>query len=440
MISLRRSALLWMTGLLTAVGAIAFVIAYETARREAADFLDGQLRQIALNAGEGFQEIAAPGANHDPEDEFIINIWSVTGTPLRKPSSGVELPRLSNPGFSTIVAGGEEWRVYLASDGRRTVQAGQRMIVRDEMAEAAAIQAGAPVLVAIPLAWLVVGWSLNRMLGRLAGLAKSIAARGTDRRDPLPVSDVPIEVLPLVEAMNGLTVRLQEAVAQQKRFVSDAAHELRTPLAALQIQIDNLRTAATAEQSERMLEMHAGIRRASVLVEQLLRMARLEETTDDAATETIDLTELVTQCVANFVHLASSKGVEIGMSRRDPALISGSPGELTMLFGNLIDNAIRYTPAGGAVDVAVVRAGRSNVVEITDTGCGVAAEHLPRLFDRFFRAAPPDIEGSGLGLSIASAVAKRHGLRIGLESRVDGSGVRVRVSTAEPDQANLIHS
>lgn len=440
MTSLRRSALLWMTALLAVVGALAFAIAYEMARREAADFLDGQLRQVALNAGEGLAEIAVPTAKLDPEDEFVINIWNAAGESVRKPANGIELPRQVNLGFSSIVADGEEWRVYLASDGRRTVQAAQRMSVRDEMAESAAIQAGVPVLGAIPLAWLVIGWALNRVLGGLSGLAQNIAARATDCRDPISVLGVPMEVLPLVEAMNSLAVRLQEAVVQQQRFVSDAAHELRTPLAALQVQIDNLQATAKAEQAEPMLEIRAGIRRASMLLDQLLRMARLEEPTDDAATEAIDLTELVTQCVANFVYLASSKGVDLGMSRRDSASISGSSSQLRMLFGNLIDNAIRYTPAGGVVDVSVLRVDRSTVVEIADTGCGIAAEHFPRLFDRFFRAAPPNIEGSGLGLAIAGAVAKRHDLRIALENRADSSGVRVRVSTMESDHADLICS
>lgn len=440
MISLRRSALIRMTFLLGAVGVVAFVIAYEIARREAADFLDGQLRQIALNAGEGLVETSSPLVKQDPEDEFVIDIWNAAGERLRRPANGITLPRQPKPGFSTISAFGENWRVYLASDGDRTVQAAQRISVRDEMAEAAGIQAGIPILVAIPMAWLVIGWSLGQALGRLAALAQDIAQRGTDRKDPIPTAGMPIEVLPLVEAMNGLTARLQQAIEQQRRFIADAAHELRTPLAALQVQIHNLHTWAAGEQSGPVAEIRDGVRRASVLVDQLLRMARLQEPVEDAARERVDLADLVTQCVADFVPVASAKGVDLGMVDRDPATILGSSSQLKMLFGNLIDNAIRYTPAGGTVDVSVQQSGTAIAVEVVDTGRGVASEDLPRLFDRFFRAAPAEIEGSGLGLSIVEAVAKQHGLHVDIANRTDRCGLRVRVSNSATSAIDLIRS
>jgi two-component system OmpR family sensor kinase len=277
MISLRRSALIWMTVLLAAVGVVAFLIAYKIAESEAADFLDGQLRQIALNAGGGPGDLSEPEVKVDPEDEFAIEIWDTAGASLRKSSNDVILPRQSATGFTTIRFRDELWRVHQISGRHQTVQVGQRMRVREEMAEAAAIQAGIPILIAIPLAWLVVGWSLGQMLARLARLAQDIAQRGTDRKDPIPSEGVPIEVLPLIKAMNSLVVRLQTAVEQQQQFVSDAAHELRTPLAALQIQIDNLYAWTGGERSGPAFEFRAGVRRASALVDQLLRMARLQE-------------------------------------------------------------------------------------------------------------------------------------------------------------------
>jgi len=279
------------------------------------------------------------------------------------------------------------------------------------------------------LAWLVIGWALGQVLGRLKDFAGEIAARGVDNREQIPVAGVPSEVRPIVEAMNVLTNRLQHALDQQKRFVSDAAHELRTPLAALRIQIDNLRATAGNDPSSLISDLHAGVSRATALVEQLLRLARSENTTGQTRRETVDLSELVTQSVADFVPLADAKGIDLGITKRDPVVVQGWPTDLKMLFGNLLDNAIRYTPAGGSVDVSVRRNGHSVAVEILDTGCGVAGADIPRLFDRFFRAAPVDVEGSGLGLSIADAVAKRHRLAIQIENRTDRAGLRVRVSS-----------
>lgn len=427
MTSLRRSALIWMTVLLTVVGGLAFVIAYQLARYEASGFLDDQLRQIALNAGDGLAKATVSTAVDDPEDQFVITIWAPSGALLHSVPDTISLPRQPAPGFATIRAAGHKWRVYLASDAHRTVQVGQRLKIREEMAEAAAFQAGVPILVVIPLTWLVVGWALGQMLSRLTTLADQIAKRTVDNREIIPAAGVPTEVLPLVDAMNILSNRLQQALELQKRFVSDAAHELRTPLTALQIQIDNLGSQATDNQSKLVNDLRAGVGRASGLVEQLLRLARAEEITGTAIPESINLSDLITQCVADFVPLAAAKGIDFGLTSAEAVMILGWPADLKMLFDNLIDNAIRYTPEGGSVDVSLTRRGDTFAIEVIDTGCGVDEADIPRLFDRFVRAAPVDIEGNGLGLAIAAAVAVRHRLMIEIQNRGDCRGLRVLV-------------
>jgi len=434
MTSLRRSALIWLSILLTAVGLTAFAVSYEMGRREAADFLDGQLRQIALNAGEGISDTTASPGSHDREDEFVIEIWSPAGELVRKTPFVSEIPRIDRPGYATIEAGGEAWRVYLARDAQRSVQVAQRVRVRQEMAEFAGLQAGVPILILMPLTWLLFSWLLGRLTGRLQRLAEAIAKRGLDSRDPVPAADVPAEVLPLVEGMNVLTGRLQDALDKQKRFVADAAHELRTPLAALQIQIDNL--SATTHQAAAAGELHSGLDRARKLVEQLLRLARTEDAAGAQTWEMIELSAFVKQCVADFIPLAEEKGIDLGVVKADTTTISGSRADLALLFGNLIDNAIRYTSSGGSVDVSVIRTASGFSVEVTDTGCGVAEADIHRLFDRFFRAAPPDVEGSGLGLSIAAAVATRHALSIDIANRKDANGLIVRVSNKPSDALN----
>ena len=426
--SLRRTALMWMTVLLAIVGIAAFGLTYELARREANGFLDAQLRQIALNAGDGLPDAAAPSVKHDPEDDLVINVWSADGGPIRRAVNAIALPRQTKQGFATISALGENWRVYQASDGHRTVQVAQRISVRQEMAETAALQAGVPILVVIPLAWLVIGWSLGHLLGRVTKLARMVSERGTENREHISVAGVPAEVRPLVNAMNALTDRLQLALEQQKRFVADAAHELRTPLAALHLQTDNLRARSQPSEAGLVDELGGGIRRASALVEQLLQLARSDEAAPHTPAQMLDLTELVTQCVADFVPIAAARNVDLGMGATDAAALSGHPADLTVMFGNLIDNAIRYTPEGGAVDVSVRRGQGAATVEILDAGCGVAEADIPRLFDRFFRSAANDAQGSGLGLAIAASIARQYGLEIRIENRLDRTGLRVSVS------------
>ena len=428
MTSFRRTTLLWMTVLLAFVGAIAFAVSFEVARQEAGNTLDDQLRQVAMNVGDGPLELHGPTVKHDAEDDFIIMVWDAAGKQLHPSKNGLILPRQTIQGLATVTALSEDWRVYTASDTRQSVQVAQRMSVRLEMAETAGLQAGLPVLVVIPLAWFVIGWSLSRVLNQTSKLAQSIALRSTNSRELIPVEGVPSEIRPLVDAMNVLTDRLQQALEQQKRFVSDAAHELRSPLTALHLQLGNLQSLTHGDHADLVNELGNGIRRAAAMVEQLLRLARSDESSPRPNRIVLDLTELVTQCVADYIHVATAKNVDLGMGARDSATLSGWPSDLKMLFGNLIDNAIRYTPAGGSIDVSVINHNGSPIVEVLDTGCGVLKADIPRLFDRFFRSAPIDIEGSGLGLSIADAVAKRHGLTIQISNRTDRPGLRVCVA------------
>jgi two-component system OmpR family sensor kinase len=430
MISIRRAALIWMTAVLTVVGVVAFIAAYVIAQQEAADFLDGQIRQIAMNVGDSAILAPAPTEPQDPEDELVVEVWSHTGAILRRTPNAPSVPRLDAAGFATIEAGGVSWRVYQARDASRTVQIAQQMEVRREIAASAAIQAGIPILILIPLVWLVVGWSVGQLTGRLQRLAESIAGKSLDSRAPVSTVNVPTEIVPLVEAMNGLTNRLRDALDQQKRFVADAAHELRTPLTALQIQVDNLDARHNDADPASTTMLRDGLARARRLVEQLLRLAHSDELENASAREVIELSDVVTQCVADMITIAESKDVDLGIVQSEPVSIMGSHGDLSHLFGNLIDNAVRYTSKGGVVNVSIQRLGGRFVVEVTDTGPGVAEADIPRLFDRFFRAAPLDIEGSGLGLAIAASAASYHGFQIEIVNRSDRQGLIARVSGA----------
>jgi len=430
--SLRRAALSWMTALLTAVGLVTIVVSYWYARSEAAEFLDGQLRQIALNAGPGMLSAIAPGAaDRDPEDQFAITIRDSEGRVVHQSLPQESIPQQSQPGFSDVQAAGRLWRVYMARSGDRTVQVAQRDTVRAEIADSAALGAAAPVLIVIPLSWLVVGWALNRVLGPLSDVADDIAARSASATEPISLTRVPSEVRPLVESMNGLIARLRAAVEAQKRFVADAAHELRTPLATMQIEVDNLRAAASVDQDDRVTALALGVKRASALADQLLELARLDEPAP-AQRSPLDFSALVLDCVGGCAPLADRKGVDLGASVSPALQVNGVENELRALLTNLIDNALRYTPSGGKVDVSLrVNDGRL-AAEILDTGPGLPKGSEARVFDRFYRGGWGESEGAGLGLPIARRVAERHGLTLTVENRGDGvSGVLARLAGPE---------
>ncbi|MFD9901991.1 ATP-binding protein [Mesorhizobium sp. NPDC059025] len=426
-ISIRRTAFILLAGLMAAIGICAAAGSYLLARREAADFLDNQLRQVALYVGD---TPSAPGTDpdgpgtHDPEDDFIVQVWDASGKPLRQSHPAITIPRQAASGFRDLPGVGYDWRVYTLATAKRTVQISLRMDVRQELATSAALQAALPIVVLIPLSLLMLGWIIDRIMARLDRLAVTVASRNPTADDPVPIDDVPREVIPFVSAINQSLARLRALLEQQQRFISDAAHELRTPLSALQIQIDNLRhNDRDGRFAQRLTEIEAGIGRATGLVAKLLRLARYDAPSSSPPPQPVDLAQLAVDVVAQLTPLAESRSIDLGITRRDEAVAHGVPADLEIILGNLIENALHYTPPGGSVDVAVEVAGQEARIEVRDTGPGIPQDDLARVFERFFRARPQDAEGSGLGLAIARAAAQRNNARLSLANREDGSGL-----------------
>ncbi|AZG78811.1 ATP-binding protein [Methylocystis rosea] len=429
MTSLKKTILVWTAFTLLAIGAIDAAVSYWRASKEADDFLDGQLRQIALNIGDlPAEAVNAPHTQIEPEDDLLIEVRKKNGDIVRSPGDSIELPISDVSGFSVITAGGIDWRAYTLHGRKRAVVVAQQLIVRRELAERAAIGVAAPIAVTIPMAWIIVSWAMARVFDRLSEIGRSIQARGPDRLDPIPVSDVPSEVLPLIDGMNELLARLTKALDQQQQFVSDAAHHLRTPLSALYIQLENLRMILDPSGSGRDFdEMNQGLRRASKLVDQLLRLARFDDPQKDLRFESIDISEVLISCIADQIPIAAAKGIDLGVKALLPGRVRGSRDDLAVLFNTILDNAIRYTPTGGSVDVSVRRADERIEIEICDSGPGVEEQYLPKLTERFFRSPDAAGEGTGLGLAIVAAIAKQHSFDLTISNRPESGGLCVAI-------------
>lgn len=249
-------------------------------------------------------------------------------------------------------------------------------------------------------------------------------------RDPtnlaaLETSDVPVEILPLVGSLNTLLVRLEQALTNERRFTADAAHELRTPLAALKTQAQVARRADNAAQRDAALEnLILGTDRATHLVEQLLTLARLDPEGESAVLkETCDLAALARRILADQTPTALSKHIELELTGLESVPITGNSAMLGILLRNLVDNAIRYTPSGGRVAVSVV----ANRLEVTDSGPGIPEQEKQRVFDRFYRVLGTEASGSGLGLSIVQRIVDHHGAKLILETGEQGKGLSVTV-------------
>ena len=436
MTGLRSRLLAWLLGLLTLMAGLAGVVAYISDRDEVDETLDTQLRQIALNVG----GVDFPVGSHagddvsiDPEDEFVVTVWDGAGAPHSSDPS-FRTARPAEAGYANFETATETWRGYARVVGDKTIQVAQRMTVRDEFAANSAARAVLPIAALIPLSWLLVGWVVGRVLRPVRGVTDQLRRWGKDESNPLSLADVPDEILPLALATNDLVTRLQAQLEFRERFISDAAHELRTPLAALQLQASNLAASLPSPEQEALLgEMVSGVRRMSGLVGKLLELARADSSVRLCKPVLVDLSEAAAAALEDVMPLAGVKEIDIGVVAADPGLILADPDELRTLIGNLVDNAVRYTPKGGVVDVAITGAEAQVVLEIRDTGPGIPKESTEQVFGRFVRL-PGSEEGSGLGLSIVKAIADRCGARIVLDSRHDRSGLVARVSfdRAEP--------
>lgn len=437
MTSLRGRLLIWLIGLLTAMGVLAGIAAFMLDRNEVDEALDAQLKQIALNVGMTDFPMAAregDGVALDPEDEFVVTIWDAAD---RRHSSDPSFlaPRPLGAGYAEFTTAGETWRAYARLDRGRTIQVAQRTVVREEFAANSALRAVLPIAALVPLSWLLVGWIVGRVLAPLHAVTDELRQWGKARTKPLALADVPAEILPLALATNDLVTRLQAQIEFRQNFISDAAHELRTPLTALRLQAGNLSgSAASSEQAALIKDMEEGVRRMSSMVGQLLKLARADAAAAIRSPAPVDLDRAIAASVQDVLPLATAKAIDIGMTTPFAQAVLADPDDLRTLIGNLVDNAVRYTPRGGCVDLAVERAGHEIIFEVRDSGPGIPEPLLDRVFERFVRVAGSDVEGSGLGLPIVKAIAERCGARVALVNRQDCAGLvaRVRFSSASP--------
>lgn len=432
--SLRWSSLIAVAAVLLVVGIGAAFASYFAVRREAHRFLDKQLQQVAVYALDARSLRPAIKSARNREDDLLVQVWDDASTPMRSTNPAIAMPRGGGTGFSNETAVGRDWRVYTLIEGGRTVQIAQQIEARTELAEHAALGAVLPIIILIPVAWLFLGLVIYLVMRPLGRVAATLSERSAADTMPIPVTGVPSEVLPLVAAMNALLSRLQQTMDRQRRFISDAAHELRTPLAALSLQIGNLRPLARgAALNGRLDDLEAGARRATHLTNQMLQLARLESGAGGRQYQPVDLGALAEACVTDLEPIARARGLHLNLRRNGEVPLAGDARELRTLLTNLIDNALHYTPPGGEVTVETVDEGRRGI-RIADTGPGLDPDLLGRVFERFFRAAPQHVEGTGLGLAIARSIADGHGIALTLANRADRSGLVAKLLvSARPD-------
>jgi two-component system OmpR family sensor kinase len=421
--TIRRQLLIGLLGatLFCVLGAGASL--YRSLRMETNELADLQLRQLAVAPESGLP------AAEDPEEEFVLQSWDEQGVHVLHVSHDMKpLANHAVRGFTTVKIDGHHWRLYGEQRRGLYVQVGQPLAVRNKLAAGMALRAGAPLVVfALVLGALLV-IVVGRALRPLDRLAQAVEGRSASALEPLPTNDLSPELQPVALALNSLMQKFEEAMTAQRTFVADAAHELRSPLTALKLQLQLVERAVTDEtRALALAKLDERLDRSTHLVRQLLSLARHESTLAATQRKPVDLGRLLESVVADHSTLAESRNIDLGIEAPCQLVIDADEDALRVLLNNLVDNALRYTQEGGRVDLQACREDGRPLLRVRDNGPGVPLEYRSRLFDRFFRPDGQQAWGAGLGLSIVRNIADHHQAEIVLSDGLEGRGLSVSV-------------
>jgi signal transduction histidine kinase len=411
--SIRRHLVLWLLGTLVLGIAAVALGTYYAAVRQIGTLFDDELRQIAqaVHLREDWAETGNVRIARE-DVAFAVRAYDDGGRVFFEsglPSLPADTPKTLDAGLSIVETADGPWRVYTHVTPEGVVQVAQPEAIRDALARELSLRMLLPELLFIPVLAALVGWILKRALAPLDQTSARVRERDAARLDPLPTAGVPSELAPLVEQINALLARLAASLETQRRFVADAAHELRSPVAALALQVQLAeRAQSDAARAAALAELKLGIARTGRLVHQLLDLARLEPGVPSEVPGPVNLAEVAREVIGSFAAAADSKRVDLGADAPTQVLVTGSASELRSLVANLVDNALRYAPANSAVTVSLRETNGAVALAVEDSGPGIPSLERERVLRRFQRVAGDSTAGSGLGLPIAKAIVERH--------------------------------
>ncbi|RIK94398.1 MAG: hypothetical protein DCC73_07530 [Proteobacteria bacterium] len=433
--SIKRRMLVILLGIFAVVWMSVATITFMNVRREVRDVFDAQLAQaarvLATLVRDEVKEFGEDGSIaddalsiqiHDLEPDFMFQVL-LNNTVVMRSQSAPLAPIWDRPGYKSLEESGNRWRVlrYQAAGNPAVIIVGGRRTERTRLVQSVAIEAMWPLLLALPVLALATLVGIRQALLPLRRVRDDIRRRTPEELGPVDTSTVPKEISRVIIALNALFARLVEALERERRFTSYAAHELRTPLAALKTQAHVALAARDDRQRQKAVEnIAAGVERTAKLVEQLLTLARLDPPHAELRRDAVDLGAAVRDVVGGLRDIANANNITLVVDVHDGAVIEGDHAAITILARNLIDNALRYTPAGGQVSVTVACADAAAILTVSDSGPGIPEGERRAVFERFYRMVGSKAEGSGLGLSIVQRIAELHKAAIDLANRPEG--------------------
>jgi len=425
--SIRRTLLLWLSLGITIGIALAALLVYMQAREQADDLFDYQMKQMVASLPIPTIDTANREFEPEQQEDIVIQMWDNNGLRIYRSHPNTNLPQRTELGFTDVVASGATWRVYSAQIGNALVQAAQPLSAREAVAAQMALRTTGPLLLLLPVLALLIWLTVGKSLSKVVDVASEVGKRDAESLDPISEHAIPEEILPLTSALNGLLARLRTAINLQRMFVADAAHELKTPLTALKLQLQLARRAQSeADRTSAFDDLNKGIERSSHLVQQLLTLARQEPGAVELVKAEFNIAALVRGTIAEFAGMANNKNIDLGFIGAEELSMTGDASRIRTMLDNLIDNAIRYSPAYGKADVALAAADEKILLTVSDQGPGIPEEDLQRVYDRFYRVPGSESQGSGLGLAIVKQIADQHAAAITIINTHPGLTVTIQ--------------
>ncbi len=435
--SLKRRLLELVLAVIALIWLGTAVFTYHDAHEEFDELLDAHLAQAAallvVQTSHELEEIETEhaGLPHKYSPRIAFQVWE-GGKILRIHSANAPSRHLATreEGFSDSVIDNHVWRVYSSWDGSGEflIQVAERADVREELARTIAQNLLQPVLISLPLLAFLLWVAVARGLQPLVKLTREVEQREPDNLAPLDAGAAPREVVPLIKRLNRLFIRIAASMQRERRFTADAAHELRTPVAAIKAQAQVAQAASSKEERMHALDNAIlGCDRATHLIEQLLTLSRLD-TLEGGVSEPCPLRDIASEVIASLAPVALEKGVRLELLADDEVSLRGNPELLRVMLRNLLDNAIKHTAPGTTVRVGIASEAGKVFLSVSDNGPGLPEEELKKVSERFYRPLGTRASGSGLGLSIVKRIAEVHNASLQIGTASEGRGFKVTVT------------
>ncbi len=431
--SLQKGLIIYISLFSVVLGCVLIFAAYRIALEEINEVLDKQMQSLAERIAENHPEPLQSEIDLEKqysEEDLFVDIWSYTDTTLHP--QDVLVASVKKAGFYTHQTQYGTWLTYIIPGDQLQIQVSQQKNVRQDLALELAVNMFLPYVLFLPFAIFGLSWVIRRNFQPLIDFKTELASRKAQELKPIEMKEYPLELEPTIQEMNYLFGRISLAQQEQRQFVADSAHELRTPLTALNLQLQIL--LQQFPQSDALHNLSLGILRMQHLVNQLLSLAKQDVT--EGLTEpvqSLSLNQMTVACIEQLIQLALQKEIDLGVEQQQELLIQGQASALHSIIYNLIDNAIKYSPEHGVINVSILQQGQQAILQIEDSGAGIDPAQFNQIRQRFYRVHNHAEIGSGLGLSIVDKATERLGgtLEFSKSSSLGGLCVQVKFALVE---------